>query len=189
MGLNPGFIPVGMKEHGGIMYIASVDNEGNGEIGTIPSPIIRDVYKAKTTLTINKTIPIDDESLEISNKLYPADKFIANLSMKIDSNSIQGADVYYKQSDPLNYNQESQTSTDPSDFILKRTVAIKGENPVKHLYTPLISYAPDYDKNETISIDGTSNKVPLFSTKGIYKMSLFSTNTNGQKVEDSLINR
>jgi hypothetical protein len=47
MSLSPGFIPVGMKEHGGIMYIASVNKEGEGEIGTIPSPIIRDFYKDK----------------------------------------------------------------------------------------------------------------------------------------------
>lgn len=41
MGLREGFIPVGIKEHGGIMYIASVNKEGEGEIGTIPSPVIR----------------------------------------------------------------------------------------------------------------------------------------------------
>jgi hypothetical protein len=39
MGLSEGFIPVGLKEHGGIMYIASVNKEGKGEIGTIPSPV------------------------------------------------------------------------------------------------------------------------------------------------------
>lgn len=188
MGLSPGFIPIGMKEHGGIMYITSVDKDGNGEIGTIPSPIIRDVYKAKTTLTIKQTIPIDNDAppVEISNKLYPADKFIANLSMSmINENDIKGASVLYKNSSEL-LNKDK----DPSDFILKRTVAIKGGTDVKPLYTPLISYAPDYNKEEEpISIAGTPNKVPLFSTKGIYKMSLFSTNTNGQKVEDSLMNR
>ena len=41
MGLREGFIPVGLEEHGGIMYIASVNKEGVGEIGTIPSPIIK----------------------------------------------------------------------------------------------------------------------------------------------------
>jgi hypothetical protein len=38
MGLSEGFVPVGLKEHGGIMYIASVNKDGVGEIGTIPSP-------------------------------------------------------------------------------------------------------------------------------------------------------
>jgi hypothetical protein len=54
MGLNPGFIPVGIKEHGGIMYIASVNKDGEGEIGTIPSPIIRDFYNNKIQKSINK---------------------------------------------------------------------------------------------------------------------------------------
>ena len=41
MGLREGFTPVGLEEHGGIMYIASVNKDGVGEIGTIPSPIIK----------------------------------------------------------------------------------------------------------------------------------------------------
>jgi hypothetical protein len=91
MGLNPGFIPVGMKEHGGIMYIASVNKDGYGEIGTIPSPIIRDLYKDKVSLSINKDIPIDSgDPVQITNKLYPADKFIANLQMTINPDNLKG---------------------------------------------------------------------------------------------------
>lgn len=40
MGLHPGFIPLGMKERGGVMYIVSMNKEGYGEIGSIPSPYI-----------------------------------------------------------------------------------------------------------------------------------------------------
>lgn len=40
MGLHPGFVPVGMKEHGGVLYIASVNQNGECELGSIPSPII-----------------------------------------------------------------------------------------------------------------------------------------------------
>ena len=51
MELREGFIPVGMKEHGGILYIVSADKEGNGEIGTIPSPIITwDYFDASNKL-------------------------------------------------------------------------------------------------------------------------------------------
>jgi hypothetical protein len=58
MGLTPGFIPTGLKEHGGIMYITSVNKDGVGEIGTIPSPIIRDYYKGKKSLVWqDATIP------------------------------------------------------------------------------------------------------------------------------------
>ena len=41
MGLSEGFVPVGLKEHGGIMYVISANKEGVGEIGTIPSPILK----------------------------------------------------------------------------------------------------------------------------------------------------
>jgi len=54
MGLREGFIPVGLKEHGGIMYIASVNKEGEGEIGTIPSPVIR--YNKKDEFTIGQLL-------------------------------------------------------------------------------------------------------------------------------------
>jgi hypothetical protein len=40
MGLRDGFVPIGMKEYGGILYIASYNiNTKEGEIGTIPSPV------------------------------------------------------------------------------------------------------------------------------------------------------
>jgi hypothetical protein len=41
MGLSEGFVPVGLKEHGGIMYVVSANKDCVGEIGTIPSPILR----------------------------------------------------------------------------------------------------------------------------------------------------
>lgn len=41
--LNPGFIPVGIKEHGGILYIASLNPlTGEEEIGSYPSPKLHD---------------------------------------------------------------------------------------------------------------------------------------------------
>lgn len=188
MGLSPGFIPIGMKEHGGIMYITSVDKEGNGEIGTIPSPIIRDVYKDKTTLNIGQSIPINHENpLLISNKLYPADKFIVNLRMSIKEDDIKGANILYKNSE-LSPQNPNTSNTDPSDFILQRRVVDPSSESKKYtdIYTPLISYAPDFtDLKIDLYGQGT---VDLFSTKGIYKMSLLSSNTNGQKVEESLLN-
>lgn len=187
MGLSPGFIPIGMKEHGGIMYIASVDKEGNGEIGTIPSPIIRDFYKDRVIFEVGQSIPINSgDPIQISNKLYPADKFIVNLQMEMEEDSeseIKGADVFHKVS-PLS----SDNSVDPSDFILKRRVVdINNELRYTDIYTPLISYSPDFTDSK-VSLYECAEPVDLFSTKGIYKMSLLSTNTNGQKVENSLTN-
>ena len=62
MGLREGFIPLGIKEHGGIMYIASINKEGKGEIGTIPSPVIK--YNQK------KSIGPKDFTYQSDNKTY-----------------------------------------------------------------------------------------------------------------------
>ena len=45
MGLRDGFVPLGMKEHGGVLYIASYNlNTKEGELGTIPSPVFNYIY-------------------------------------------------------------------------------------------------------------------------------------------------
>lgn len=45
MGLTDNFIPVGIREYGGILYIASYNKETKeGELGTIPSPLIKYDY-------------------------------------------------------------------------------------------------------------------------------------------------
>ena len=62
MGLREGFIPLGIKEHGGIMYIASINKEGKGEIGTIPSPVIK--YNQK------KSIDPIDFTYQSENEIY-----------------------------------------------------------------------------------------------------------------------
>lgn len=62
--LSEGFVPVGMKEHGGILYIASYNKaESKGEIGTFPSPeynteSILKVLDSNFDLYIDKIIPI-----------------------------------------------------------------------------------------------------------------------------------
>lgn len=39
--LPEGYIPVGIKEHGGVLYIASVTKDGKSELGSFPSPEIK----------------------------------------------------------------------------------------------------------------------------------------------------
>ena len=88
MGLREGFTPVGLEEHGGIMYIASVNKEGVGEIGTIPSPIIKYTkdqdeepkslqlqfsYKESPAIRLSETI------------LYPEDKFLISIDDNDDA--------------------------------------------------------------------------------------------------------
>lgn len=186
MGLNPGFIPTGIKEHGGIMYITSVGKDANGnpigEIGTIPSPIIRDIYKDKITYTVNNFIPIGiGDPLTITHKLYPADKFIVNLNMQVDTNDLVGT-VHYKDS-ALSGNG-GKPSGDPSDIVLSRKVVRWDGNSrsLINLYTPLISYSNPEVKNVKIPlIPNIPIEVPLFSTKGVYSLDMYSTNVNGSK--------
>lgn len=43
--LSNGFVPLGIKERGGILYIASYNPQTKeGELGTVPSPIIHYTY-------------------------------------------------------------------------------------------------------------------------------------------------
>lgn len=86
MELREGFVPVGMKEHGGILYIVSADKEGNGEIGTIPSPIITWDY-ADATGAINDYLIADGKDIynicQVSTKLHPGEQYA--LILHLDS--------------------------------------------------------------------------------------------------------
>ena len=81
MGLSEGFVPVGLKEHGGIMYIASVNKDGVGEIGTIPSPILKLELRregfdfAGSSITTN-TGPVSTMTAVTDFKIYPGEKFL-----------------------------------------------------------------------------------------------------------------
>ena len=178
MSLSPGFIPVGMKEHGGIMYIASVNKEGEGEIGTIPSPIIRDIYKAKISIPFYDTIiPVDTgDPIQITNKLYPADKFIANLQMTIDPNNLKG--ILHTKKSGL-----SVQDKDPCDIVLERqicnTITSDGRIYSNSLYSPVISYSTNSEDN--VYIDEL--EYPRFiRKKGIYKLNLYSSPEEGKSV-------
>lgn len=59
--LNNGFIPIGMKEYGGILYIVSVNPETNQEeIGSFPSPDHKETLEYITTLKDSASININD---------------------------------------------------------------------------------------------------------------------------------
>lgn len=101
MGLSEGFIPVGMKEHGGIMYIASVNKEGKGEIGTIPSPIYTLSYERIEDTWIqmlsDATGPLPNPVILNNKKLYPGDKFIVQLPLTVQNEK----DFYYYSNSPF----------------------------------------------------------------------------------------
>lgn len=71
MGLSEGFVPVGMKEYGGVLYIASMNpSTGEGELGTIPSPKINYVYYDPEDTTLECTIA---DSLTSSDPIQNVD--------------------------------------------------------------------------------------------------------------------
>lgn len=91
MGLQEGFIPVGMKEHGGVLYLASINKEGEGQIGTIPSPVVRNTVKDNVKIDIAQSLadnkgPVDTPCT-ISEKMYPGERYI--MQLEFDQDSVQ----------------------------------------------------------------------------------------------------
>ncbi len=85
--LKEGYIPVGMKEHGGILYIVSYNpTNGHSEIGSFPSPSTseEDIFSDETHRDI---VVVNDITNDFANKtryvyqifpdknIYPGDKF------------------------------------------------------------------------------------------------------------------
>lgn len=102
--LPEGYVPIGMKEHGGIIYVAAYDPENNkGQVGCFPSP--QQLWEGKDwsvnapdvidgNVSINSNVFYDgciikNESVKIllftcandkpPRKLYPGDKFAIQL--------------------------------------------------------------------------------------------------------------
>ena len=89
MGLSEGFVPVGLKEHGGIMYIASVNKEGKGEIGTIPSPILTlsqnhpNDAESRNAILVQDSGPDHNLTILSDYKISPGEKFLIGLNLKV----------------------------------------------------------------------------------------------------------
>lgn len=64
IGLNDGFVPVGIKEHGGVLYIASYNPKTEkGELGTIPSPRIAYTLKDAEYKTVDVQLSDTDNNI------------------------------------------------------------------------------------------------------------------------------
>lgn len=105
MGIKEGFIPIGMKEHGGILYIASFNpTTKEGELGSIPSPVFNYTFNtlpdtrifndgialynlpSEDTISIhelctNEFIPVNDAVLSVG------DFFFLNLNFLSEGDS------------------------------------------------------------------------------------------------------
>lgn len=94
--LSPGFVPVGMKEYGGILYIASANKDGVGEIGCAPSPIITWDFQDRTYINY-KAIQLTNadggptnDLTKISSRVKSGNKILPILNIAGDGEIIIG---------------------------------------------------------------------------------------------------
>lgn len=132
MQLREGFIPVGMKEHGGILYIASVNKDGEGELGTIPSPIITWDFKTNNNDTEIPLVVVDGsdkkekKNYTISNKIYPGELYTVVLNL---GDSQWDEKLYYTCQEPVYTFYErsySKIKPNPEKLLLITTAKNKG---------------------------------------------------------------
>lgn len=95
MGLNSGFIPVGMKEHGGILYIASYNPDTEeGELGSIPSPIFEYTSEASNKEVTEDLIHKDDDTTS-SIPTYQLSDLYDKKSVQISDNNFYLGDSIF----------------------------------------------------------------------------------------------
>lgn len=93
--LSPGFVPVGMKEYGGILYIASANKDGVGEIGCAPSPIMTWDFQDKTYVRFEPIVLADENGpkndlQKISQRVKSGNKIFPILNIIGDGTSVTG---------------------------------------------------------------------------------------------------
>ena len=87
--LTEGFIPLGMKENGGILYIISTNGE-EVEIGSFPSPEIKakELKYIEPILNINQLNGLYKNYILTEDSVYPGDLFIVNLNIQAGLNQV-----------------------------------------------------------------------------------------------------
>ena len=105
--LPEGYVPVGMKEHGGIVYVASMNPAtGKGQIGTFPSP--QRVFEpqssnfANLNFNISELISIEEDVPFLQNDFVRKNLF--NTENSLDSKQFSPGDkftVFLKVSDTI----------------------------------------------------------------------------------------
>ena len=131
MGLSEGFIPVGMKEYGGIMYIASVNNQGVGEIGTIPSPIYTLTSKGITPDTVNQIVASDEGpnlkySILNNTKLFPGDRFVVWLDLQDPTDSTKNVFTEVISQTVVDFSRTPVTTSPILRPLISQTGGTKG---------------------------------------------------------------
>lgn len=148
--LNEGFIPVGMKEHNGILYIVSHNPESNTtELGSFPSPINSDITKKYSNNIIIQSLFKKDAIIK-DTKVDTELKFNDNVL-------VSGADTYN-----ININEQSISPFLDLKFFAKSTNGIIeniklniNSNNVKHFplsYSAYIGYKFDLHSIDSIDV-------------------------------------
>lgn len=172
--LPKGYLPISMKEYGGIIYIVSRNNEGKIEIGTYPSP--------KLSKSISSTYDVDDSN--IWNKFK-----IANFKSGDSGKVFDYADFNY----PVKYYWTDANSFIASPDSYKLTTP-KYPNILK-LEHFILSENGDLEKVDLISQNTNENVEHIFPNKypGLlgYKISpleILVTNVINNTINDGVIN-
>ena len=87
--LTEGFIPIGMKEHGGILYIISTNGE-EMEVGSFPSPEVKvkELKYIEPILNITQLNGLFKNYILTNDLVYPGDPFIVNLNIQAGLNQV-----------------------------------------------------------------------------------------------------
>lgn len=185
MGLRDGFVPVGMKEYGGILYIASFNPQTQeGQLGTIPSPVINYTYGEKPYINKlsqkvsnidrnNDNTPVRDEfSKSLIDNVYPkylalpfsisdkrfqvGDQFIVNLNF--DNNIVTQRQCKYISNDTTLY-----TNTELEYRNYQLISGFKGENNINNYgWFKIVLEAKVEKSSDTINLSNISNKRQIY---------------------------
>ena len=175
--LTPGFIPVGMKSHNGIAYIASYNpTTGQGEIGTFPSPNYPLHTLSGSGSDDNPFTP--DPSYPIANRVKLSDDSnISWATWDIGATSEDSLGGYYGWGDPTG----EESSRDQSKYGGGQNINISGTEydiatakwgrdwrlPTKEEFEELYTYTWE-DQGTRFKITGTNGNY-IYLNKGGYK--------------------
>lgn len=126
--LPPGYVPVGMKEHGGIIYVASYNPITNhGQLGSFPSPE-RNISSDEMG---NPSLSVSESTFKF-NPITGVDTLYSKLSI-LDDNTIRPGDkfaLYFTASDEDVSNLSSYITNynNSTNKRLKLSIAVRDSN-------------------------------------------------------------
>lgn len=108
--LTDGFEPIGVKEHGGILYIASIDKNGNFELGSFPGPKFQDPNEFKSYALNPEELTKDKNNIpmfttDYYDNVFPLLNDLSNVGTIIENSNL--------------YKNISLVDSDKSECILK----------------------------------------------------------------------